>query len=63
MQNGQSVVYTSRTMTNAEQAYTQIEKETPAILFAMEHFDQFTYGRHTVMQSVYQDGGSQHRHY
>ena len=51
LQDGQPVTYASRTMTETEQNYAQIEKETLAIVFALEHFHQYTYGRATLVQS------------
>ena len=44
LQNDQPVAYASRAMTNAEQNYTQIEKELLAIVFGCERFDMYTYG-------------------
>ena len=45
MQDGQPIAYASATLTRAQQSYTQIEKELLAIVFGLEHFHQFTYGR------------------
>ena len=51
LQKGQPIMYASRMMTSAEQCYAQIEKETLAILFALERFHHFTYGRLTMVES------------
>lgn len=39
------VTFTSRSMTECEKRYAQIEKETLAITFACERFHQFVYGK------------------
>ena len=44
LQDGKPVAYTSRSMTDAETRYAQIEKELLAILFGMERFNSYTYG-------------------
>ena len=38
-------------MTPIEQRYAQIEKEMLAIVFSLEKFDQYTFGRHVKIQS------------
>ena len=48
MQNGQPVAYASRSLTEAEVRYAQIEKELLAIVFACDHFDAYVYGRERV---------------
>lgn len=45
LQDGQPVAYASRSMSSAEQRYAQIEKETLAIVFSLERFHQYVYGR------------------
>ena len=51
LQNGRPVAYTSRALSAAECNYTQIEKELLAVVFGMEHFDHFTYGREIRVES------------
>lgn len=51
LQNGQPVAYASRSLTSMEQQYAQIEKETLAIVFGTQKFDQYVYGRKTKVQT------------
>ncbi|CAB3978563.1 retrotransposon-like family member retr-1 [Paramuricea clavata] len=51
IQEGHPVIYASRSLTNAEQHYAQIEKELPAIVFACERFNQFIYGTQVTVHS------------
>ncbi|XP_032218641.2 uncharacterized protein K02A2.6-like [Nematostella vectensis] len=51
MQHGQPVAYASRSMTETETHYAQIEKEMLAIVFGVERFEQCVYGRQVKIQS------------
>lgn len=51
MQGGQPVAYVSRSMTETEGNYAQIEKEMLAILFGVERFEQCVYGRPLKIQT------------
>ncbi|KAG1933981.1 retrotransposable element [Pimephales promelas] len=51
LQAGQPVAFCSRALTPTEKGYAQIEKECLAILFGMEKFHQYTYGRSTEVHS------------
>ena len=51
MQEGQPVSFASRTLTSTEQNYAQIKKELLVVVFGMEKFHQFTYGRHVTVES------------
>lgn len=48
---GLPVSYASRTLTCAENKYTEIEKEFLTICYALEKFHYFVYGRKVVVQT------------
>ena len=45
LQDGKPVAYASRALTETEERYAQIEKELLAIVFSLEKFHHYTYGR------------------
>ena len=51
MQDGHPVAYASRALTPTETNYAQIEKELLAVVFGMEKFSEYLYGRHVVVES------------
>ena len=51
LQDGKPVEYASRLLTSSERNWAQIEKEALAILFGLERFDQYTYGRAVTVQN------------
>ena len=51
LQDQKPVAYTSRALTETETRYAQIEKEMLAIVYALEKFNQFPYGRHVTIYS------------
>lgn len=51
LQKGHPMIYASRSLTNAEQNYAQIEKELLAIVFACEQFHQFVYGNDILVKN------------
>ena len=51
LQDEQPIAYASRCMTEAETIYAQIEKELLAVLFALEKFNQYTYGKKVLVEN------------
>ncbi len=51
MQDGAPIAFASRRMTQTEQGYAQIEKELLAVVFGMERFHTYTYGRPVLVDS------------
>ena len=50
-QNGQPIAFASRAWSDAKTRYVQIEKELLAVVFGLEKFHQYTYGRPVTVQS------------
>ena len=48
-QEDRLVTYASRALTQAEQHYSQIEKEPLALVFGLEHNHQYVYGRKVIL--------------
>jgi hypothetical protein len=51
MQDGKPVVYASKSLTQTETGYAQIEKEMLAILFSCRRFHQYIYGKRVTVES------------
>ena len=51
LQDGQPVAFASKSLTDTEVNYAQIEKETYAILFGCKRFHHYVYGRPVLVQS------------
>ena len=51
LQSDRPVAYASRALTDPETRYVQIEKELLAIVFSVEKFHQYTFGRPVKVQS------------
>ena len=49
LQHGKPVTYASRSMSNAEKNYAQIEKEMLSITFAVRKIHQYIYGKECVV--------------
>lgn len=50
-QNGRPIAFASRALTDTETRYAQIEKEMLAIVYSLDRFHQYAFGRHTVIDS------------
>ena len=44
-QGGRPIAYASRSLTETERRYAQIEKEMLAVTYGLEKFHHYTYGR------------------
>lgn len=51
LQEQRPVAYASRSLTDAESRYAQIEKELLAVQFSLERFNQYTYGKRVTIES------------
>jgi hypothetical protein len=51
LQDGRPVEYASRALTPSERNWAQIEKESLSVLFGLERFDQYTYGRPVIVEN------------
>lgn len=51
IQESQPIAYASRSFTETEQRYAPIEKELLAIVFGLERFHQYVYGRQTTVHT------------
>lgn len=47
------MAYASRVLTETEQTYAQIKREILAIVFLLDKFHQYTYGRRTEIYTDY----------
>ncbi|GFV60024.1 transposon Tf2-6 polyprotein [Trichonephila clavipes] len=53
LQDGQPVAYGSVSITQTQQHCAQIEKELMAVIYGLEHFNYYTYGRIVTVQTVH----------
>ncbi|XP_038055804.1 uncharacterized protein K02A2.6-like [Patiria miniata] len=51
LQNGKPLAYASRALSDTETRYAVIEKEMLAVVFALEKWHQYTFGRHVTVYS------------
>ena len=51
LQEGKPVEYASRALSDTEKSYSQIEKELLAILFGLERFHTYVYGRRITVET------------
>ena len=51
LQEGKPIEFASKSLKPTERKWAQIEKEALAVLFGLERFDQYTYGRKVIIQN------------
>ena len=51
LQNGHAIAHTSRSLTQAEEHFSQIEKELLAVVFGCERCNYYVYGQSVVVES------------
>lgn len=51
LQDGKPIEFASRALKPTERKWAQIEKEALAVLYGLEKFDQYTYGRKVTIQN------------
>lgn len=51
MQQDRPIEYASRALTSSERKWAQIEKEVLPVLFSVQRFDQYTYGRQVTVEN------------
>ena len=51
LQDGKPIECASRSLTTTERKWAQIKKEALAVVFGLERFDQYTYGRKVIIQN------------
>ena len=51
MQEERPIAFASKSLTQTEVGYAQIEKELLAIVFGLKRWNQFTYGRKVIVHS------------
>ena len=51
LQDGKPVEFASRALKSSERNWAQIEKEALSMLFGLERFDKYTYGRKVIVQN------------
>ena len=50
LQNNRSIAFASKTLTDVETRYTNIERECLSVCFGLEKFHTYVYGRHIIVQ-------------
>ena len=58
MQEGKPIEYASRSLTSTERRWAQIEKELLSVIYGLERFDQYTFGRRVIIQNDHKPIGT-----
>ena len=51
IQNNRPIVFASKTLTDVETRYANIERECLSVVFGLEKFHTYVYGRHIIVQN------------